>query len=95
MTNAVVQLASLNVPTNATNPKVSKGSGQSADSSGEEDDSSGDSGGSHEKKKGEKGAKTAADKSASQHKTQPKTYDAANQFLNKLLSGKKPAQPPI
>ena len=92
VSTAVAQLASLTVPTNATNPKVSGGSSEQ-DASGSGDDSSGGSG--EKKKKGEKGGKAVAGKTGTEHKAQAKTYDAANQFLNKLLSAKKPSQPPI
>ena len=72
VSSAVVQLASLNVPENATNPKVSGGKNGGGDQT---DSDSSDNGGSGDKKK-KKDSKNG------------KTYDYANQYVDKLLSGK-------
>jgi hypothetical protein len=81
VTSAVVQLASLTVPTNATNPKVSNGSGGDVSDSG-------NGGDSNDKKK--KGGKNGVEKTAAGG---TKTYDYANQYVDKLLNRGKPTAP--
>ncbi len=76
-----MQLASLTVPTNATNPKVSNGSGGDVSDSG-------NGGDSNDKKK--KGGKNGVEKTAAGG---TKTYDYANQYVDKLLNRGKPTAP--
>jgi hypothetical protein len=86
VTPAVAQLASLTVPTNASNPKVSN-----ADASDQSVDDGSGGPNDKKKKKGEKNGGNAGQTAEKHKSSQAKTYDAANQFLNNLLSGKKPA----
>ena len=88
VTNTIVQLASLTVPTNATNPKVG-GSTDAGVSSADGDDSGGSS--ADRKKKNERKDKNGVEHVVATHTASAvRTYDAANQFLNKLLKSKTP-----